>query len=88
MCLLPPSSLLHPPQTLPALVYLVQNDDMAVKVDACWALSFLADGQEKQIQVSTSNTHINPGMSVSSRPSLSLLISTRSSWLYIHVGGC
>lgn len=39
------------PQTLPSLVYLVQNNDMAVKVDACWALSFLADGQEKQIQV-------------------------------------
>jgi hypothetical protein len=38
-------------KTLPALVYLVQNNDMAVKVDACWALSFLADGQEKQIQV-------------------------------------
>ena len=27
---------------------------MAVKVDACWALSFLADGQEKQIQVKPS----------------------------------
>jgi hypothetical protein len=47
--LLPPP--LPPPKTLPALVYLVQNNDIAVKIDACWALSFLADGQEKQIQV-------------------------------------
>lgn len=38
-------------QTLPALVELVQHDDLAVKVDACWALSFLADGKDRQIQV-------------------------------------
>lgn len=52
--------LLSLPQTLPSLVYLVQNNDMAVKVDACWALSFLADGQEKQIQVSHTPTLSSP----------------------------
>lgn len=36
---------------LPALVELVQHQDNEVKVDACWALSFLADGKTKQIQV-------------------------------------
>ena len=43
--------LLPPTQTLPALVELVQHEDLAVKVDACWALSFLADGKDRQIQV-------------------------------------
>ena len=38
-------------QTLPALVELVQCQDLAVRVDACWALSFLAEGKDKQIQV-------------------------------------
>lgn len=31
---------------------LVQHSDLEVKIDACWALSFLADGNSKQIQVS------------------------------------
>lgn len=35
---------------LPALVELVQHSDLEVKIDACWALSFLADGNSKQIQ--------------------------------------
>ena len=55
LALLPPSLPLSLPpclQTLPALVELVCHEDVAVKVDACWALSFLADGKEKQIQVS------------------------------------
>lgn len=39
-------------QTLPALVELVQHQDLAVRVDACWALSFLAEGKDRQIQVS------------------------------------
>ena len=38
-------------QTLPALVQLVQHKDIAVKIDACWALSFLAEGKDRQIQV-------------------------------------
>ena len=29
----------------------MQHQDNEVKVDACWALSFLADGKTKQIQV-------------------------------------
>lgn len=29
---------------------LAQHDDLEVKVDACWALSFLADGPQNQIQ--------------------------------------
>lgn len=37
-------------QCLPALVQLAQHDDLEVKVDACWALSFLADGPQNQIQ--------------------------------------
>jgi len=37
-------------QCLPALVQLVRHDDLDVKVDACWALSFLADGPQNQIQ--------------------------------------
>lgn len=32
---------------------LVQHADLAVKVDACWALSFLAEGKDRQIQVSS-----------------------------------
>ena len=40
-------------QCLPALVELVQHSDLEVKIDACWALSFLADGNSKQIQVGT-----------------------------------
>ena len=43
-------------QTLPALVQLVQHEDLGVKIDSCWALSFLADGKEKQMQVYT-HTH-------------------------------
>lgn len=38
-------------KTLPALVQLVQHEDLGVKIDSCWALSFLADGKEKQMQV-------------------------------------
>ena len=48
------TSLLPPPphpQAVPSLVYLVQNEDVAVKVDACWALSYLAEGGEMLIQV-------------------------------------
>ena len=36
---------------MPSLVYLVQNEDVAVKVDACWALSYLVEGGEMLIQV-------------------------------------
>lgn len=36
--------------TLPALVQLVQHSSLDVQVDACWALSFLADGTTAQIQ--------------------------------------
>jgi len=36
---------------MPSLVYLVQNEDVAVKVDTCWALSYLAEGGEVLIQV-------------------------------------
>ena len=32
-------------------MYLVRNEDVAVKVDACWALSYLAEGGEVLIQV-------------------------------------
>lgn len=32
------------------MVQLAQHDDLEVKVDACWALSFLADGPQNQIQ--------------------------------------
>lgn len=37
-------------QCLPALERLAQHEDLEVKVDACWALSFLADGSQNQIQ--------------------------------------
>lgn len=30
----------------------MQHSDLAVKIDACWALSFLAEGKDRQIQVS------------------------------------
>ena len=40
-----------PPQTLPALGSLVQHKIPDVQCDACWALSFLADGNSKQIEV-------------------------------------
>lgn len=30
----------------------MKHSDLAVKVDACWALSFLAEGKDRQIQVS------------------------------------
>ncbi len=46
-----PYTLMLLQQTLPALVQLVQHEDLAVKVDACWALSFLAEGKDRQIQV-------------------------------------
>ncbi len=50
---LSPFPLSHPHKTLPALVFLVQHTSIDVAVDACWALSFLADGNTKQIQVCT-----------------------------------
>ena len=36
---------------MPSLAKLIQHPVLEVQVDACWALSFLADGNTKQIQV-------------------------------------
>ena len=35
---------------MPALAYLLTNQDDEVLADACWALSYLSDGDETQIQ--------------------------------------
>jgi hypothetical protein len=36
--------------TLPSLVMLIEHSGLVVQIDACWALSFLADGNTRQIQ--------------------------------------
>ena len=44
-------SSLHSSQAVPSLVHLVQNEDVKVKVNACWALSYLAGGPVMLVQV-------------------------------------
>ena len=47
----PPPPILTIQQLLPALAYLIRHEDITILVDTVWALSYLTDGGNDQIQL-------------------------------------
>ena len=58
---------------IPALAHLMQSDDVEVLTDACWALSYLSDGEDSKIQAVINTGVVGRLVSLLAHPNPSIL---------------